>query len=216
MWSVLTFFLFQNLQKKLTQDPSLVLDLDKLFHVRSVTQGDVIRADSKDIPKIFQVLYAGEGEARKPDENSAPGDDETKPGTINLKGHELLQISFHMPANCEACAKPLWHMFRPPPALECRRCRIKLHKDHLDRKEECIAPCKVNFYDSQSAKELLLMTATPQEQQNWVAKLTKKVQKGGFKAHRDMDLAQDRNSSLHSFLGNKSATLPPNSHLRPK
>lgn len=29
--------------------------LSKLFHVRSVTQGDVIRADAKDIPKIFYV-----------------------------------------------------------------------------------------------------------------------------------------------------------------
>lgn len=27
----------------------------KVFHVRSVTQGDVIRADAKDIPRIFQV-----------------------------------------------------------------------------------------------------------------------------------------------------------------
>ena len=27
----------------------------KLFHVRPVTQGDVIRADGKDIPRIFQV-----------------------------------------------------------------------------------------------------------------------------------------------------------------
>lgn len=26
-----------------------------MFHVRSVTQGDVIRADAKDIPRIFQV-----------------------------------------------------------------------------------------------------------------------------------------------------------------
>lgn len=26
-----------------------------MFHVRSVTQGDVIRADVKDIPRIFQV-----------------------------------------------------------------------------------------------------------------------------------------------------------------
>ena len=195
----------------------MVLDLDKLFHVRSVTQGDVIRADSKDIPKIFQLLYAGEGEARKPDENSLQGDDEVaKQGTISMKGHEMVPITFHMPANCEACAKPLWSVFRPPPALECRLCRIKLHKDHLDRKEECIAPCKVNFYDSQSAKELLLMAATPQEQQNWVAKLAKKVQKGGYKAHRDMDLAQDRTSSLHQLLANKSATLPANSHLRPK
>jgi len=31
----------------------------KVFHVRSVTQGDVIRADAKDIPRIFQVSGTG-------------------------------------------------------------------------------------------------------------------------------------------------------------
>lgn len=31
------------------------LYFSKVFHVRSVTQGDVIRADVKDIPRIFQV-----------------------------------------------------------------------------------------------------------------------------------------------------------------
>lgn len=40
---------------KLNADPVLILDLNKVFHVRSVTQGDVIRADAKDIPRIFQV-----------------------------------------------------------------------------------------------------------------------------------------------------------------
>lgn len=40
---------------KLNADPILILDLNKVFHVRSVTQGDVIRADAKDIPRIFQV-----------------------------------------------------------------------------------------------------------------------------------------------------------------
>lgn len=28
----------------------------------------MIRADAKEIPRIFQLLYAGEGEARRPDE----------------------------------------------------------------------------------------------------------------------------------------------------
>lgn len=42
----------------------------KVFHVRPVTQGDVIRADAKEIPRIFQLLYAGEGEARRPDDQS--------------------------------------------------------------------------------------------------------------------------------------------------
>jgi len=37
--------------------------------VRPVTQGDVIRADSKEIPRIFQLLYAGEGESRRPSEH---------------------------------------------------------------------------------------------------------------------------------------------------
>lgn len=46
-----------------------------MFHVRSVTQGDVIRADAKDIPRIFQLLYAGEGEARRPgDAQDQPAD----------------------------------------------------------------------------------------------------------------------------------------------
>ena len=118
----------------------------QVFHVRSVTQGDVIRADAKEIPRIFQVrqeaerdsdtsenflivltvqvLYAGEGESRKPDENATPpvlGETERdKVATIVMKGHEFVTISFHMPASCEACTKPLWAPFRPPPAVECR------------------------------------------------------------------------------------------------
>ena len=57
---------YNNEQDKAKADPVLILDLSKLFHVRSVTQGDVIRADIKEIPRIFQLLYAGEGESRRP------------------------------------------------------------------------------------------------------------------------------------------------------
>ncbi|CAG0881848.1 unnamed protein product [Darwinula stevensoni] len=228
-------FFYNSESDKVNADPSLILDLDKVFHVRSVSQGDVIRADAKDIPKIFQILYAGEGEARKPDENFPPPDvmkSDDKPGTYTHKGHELVQISFHYPTPCEACAKPMWHMFRPPPALECRRCRVKLHKEHLDKKEEVLAPCKVN-YDSNTAKELLLMATSVEETQQWVSKLEKKVQKGGFKANKE---SRDRSGSDYSSSGSKlkshdsmhstssasqrfqspakSATLPSNTSLK--
>lgn len=33
----------------------VMIVFSKVFHVRPVTQGDVIRADAKDIPRIFQV-----------------------------------------------------------------------------------------------------------------------------------------------------------------
>ncbi|XP_074998114.1 rho-associated protein kinase 1 isoform X3 [Calonectris borealis] len=134
--------LFYNDEKDKDQsNPSMVLDIDKLFHVRPVTQGDVYRAETEEIPKIFQILYANEGECRK-DLEVEPVQPAEKTNFLNHKGHEFIPTLYHFPANCEACAKPLWHVFKPPAALECRRCHVKCHRDHLDKKEELIAPCK--------------------------------------------------------------------------
>ncbi|XP_013777365.1 rho-associated protein kinase 2-like isoform X2 [Limulus polyphemus] len=199
---------------KANSDPTVVLDLSKLFHVRSVTQGDVIRADAKDIPRIFQLLYAGEGESRKQGDTSLLPEvqlpkDLMQPGTFDHKGHEFVSISFHMPTTCEVCPRPLWHMFKPPPALECRRCRVKVHKDHLDKKEEVIAPCKVN-YDPNSAKEMLLLASTVLEQQLWVSRLRKKIEKCGYAANQETR-ASPRSSmrSTNKYQPQKSSTLPP-------
>jgi len=218
---------FNSEMDKQNSDPTLILDLSKVFHVRSVTQGDVIRADAKEIPRIFQVLYAGEGESRKPDENATPpvlGETERdKVATIVMKGHEFVTISFHMPASCEACTKPLWAPFRPPPAVECRRCRIKLHKEHTSGAGEGLTPCKVS-YDPTTAKEMLLMAASVEEQQFWVARLLKKIQKGGFKAAGQETGSQGSKISPQESMRSqykptvqaKSSTLPPNSTLPKK
>ena len=124
--------------------------------------------------------------------------DRDKIVAVVLKGHEFVAISFHMPASCEMCTKPLWAPFRPPPAVECRRkcphttiiitvllcvagCRMKLHKECMKATGEGLTPCKVS-YDPTTAKEMLLMATTLEEQQFWVSRLLKKIQKGGFKA----------------------------------
>uniref|UniRef100_A0A3Q1GF55 Rho-associated protein kinase n=2 Tax=Acanthochromis polyacanthus TaxID=80966 RepID=A0A3Q1GF55_9TELE len=156
-------------------NPSMVLDIDKLFHVRPVTQGDVYRAETEEIPRIFQILYANEGECRKEAEmETVPQGDKTN--CLPHKGHEFIPTLYHFPTNCEACAKPLWHVFKPPPALECRRCHVKCHKDHLDKKEDVIAPCKVN-YDVTSARDMLLLALTQDEQKKWIGHLGKKIPK---------------------------------------
>ncbi|XP_061418287.1 rho-associated protein kinase 2-like isoform X2 [Lethenteron reissneri] len=167
-------------QDKELSTPYMVLDIDKLFHVRPVTQGDVYRAEAKDIPRIFQILYANEGESRKelefPLEPLAPLSEKDRDVCVPHKGHEFIPTIYHFPASCEACTKPLWNMFKPPPALECRRCHVKCHRDHLDRKEEVIAPCKVNF-DVASAKDILLLAGSPEDQKKWVNRLVKKIPK---------------------------------------
>ncbi|KAK2895147.1 rho-associated protein kinase 1 isoform X1 [Channa argus] len=162
-------------QDKEQSNPSMVLDIDKLFHVRPVTQGDVYRAETEEIPRIFQILYANEGECRKEaDMESVPQGDKTN--CLPHKGHEFIPTLYHFPSTCEACAKPLWHVFKPPPALECRRCHVKCHKDHLDKKEDVIAPCKVN-YDVTTARDMLLLALTQDEQKKWIGHLGKKLPK---------------------------------------
>ncbi|XP_067835845.1 rho-associated protein kinase 1 [Heptranchias perlo] len=156
-------------------NPSMVLDIDKLFHVRPVTQGDVYRAETGEIPRIFQILYANEGECRKDVEVESAQSAE-KADFIPHKGHEFIPTLYHFPTNCEACAKPLWHVFKPPAALECRRCHVKCHKDHLDKKEDMIAPCKVN-YDVNTARDMLLLACSQDEQKRWIGHLVKKIPK---------------------------------------
>ncbi|XP_043661051.1 rho-associated protein kinase 1 isoform X2 [Drosophila teissieri] len=223
-------FYNSDIDKHNTTDAVLILDLSKVYHVRSVTQGDVIRADAKEIPRIFQLLYAGEGASHRPDEQSQldvsvlhGNSNEERPGTIVHKGHEFVHITYHMPTACEVCPKPLWHMFKPPAAYECKRCRNKIHKEHVD-KHDPLAPCKLN-HDPRSARDMLLLAATPEEQSQWVARLLKRIQKSGYKANSSnnnstdgskISPSQSTRSSYKPYAVNvqRSATLPANSSLK--
>uniref|UniRef100_A0A667ZZ73 Rho-associated protein kinase 1 n=1 Tax=Myripristis murdjan TaxID=586833 RepID=A0A667ZZ73_9TELE len=198
-------------QDKEQSNPSMVLDIDKLFHVRPVTQGDVYRAETEEIPRIFQILYANEGECRKEaDMETVPQGDKTN--CLPHKGHEFIPTLYHFPSNCEACAKPLWHVFKPPPALECRRCHVKCHKDHLDKKEDVIAPCKVN-YDVTSARDMLLLALTQDEQKKWIGHLGKKIPKtppSTFSRASPRTMST-RSGANQSFLSHMTSCQPPSS-----
>uniref|UniRef100_A0A182PT53 non-specific serine/threonine protein kinase n=1 Tax=Anopheles epiroticus TaxID=199890 RepID=A0A182PT53_9DIPT len=189
--------------KQNTSDPLLIIDLSKVFHVRPVTQGDVIRADPKEIPRIFQLLYAGEGEARRPDEQQQPdigsSRSDEKPLTLQYKGHEFLQISYHIPTTCDlpSCQKTLWHVFKSLPAYECKRCRFKLHKEHVDNQNP-LAPCKLH-HDPNHAREMLLLAPSNEDQHRWVMRLSKRIQKSGYKANS--------NNNVGTLGGSNTATL---------
>lgn len=207
--------------KQNTTDPVMILDLSKVFHVRSVTQGDVIRADAKDIPRIFQLLYAGEGEARRPgDAQDQPPDAPDHTGnTIQHKGHDLVSITYHIPTACEVCTRPLWHMFRPPQAYECRRCRMKIHAEHV-AEGDGVAACKLH---ADRARELLLLAPAAGDQRRWVARLARRVQRYGYRAahhtnhdHTKLSPRDSMRSNLKNAYMNasqRSSTLPANASL---
>ncbi|KAE9554409.1 hypothetical protein FO519_002401 [Halicephalobus sp. NKZ332] len=69
------------------------------------------------------------------------------------KQHDFVEVSYHMPTNCDLCKRQMNGLFRAVSALECRKCHQKYHREHLDKNE--IPPCKCAF---ESASELYIMT----------------------------------------------------------
>ncbi|KAG7270484.1 hypothetical protein CRUP_032780, partial [Coryphaenoides rupestris] len=104
------------------------------------------------------------------------------PPTSPTEGHEFIfPTLYHFPSNCEACTRPLWNVFKPPPALECRRCHTKCHKDHLDRKEE-------------------------EDQQRWVGRLLKRVPRKHPSSSTSPSTAHPPG---HPSMGEAAARSPP-------
>jgi len=213
---------------------ALSIDIDKLYHVRAVTQGDVLRVDPNMIPKIFQVLYDSEGQTMLNSSSTTmsnsmihPQDQDRHSGeTIEYKGHSFVVVAYRMPTQCETCNRPCYNVFSPPPCLECTRCHVRCHKQHYDDREEFMQPCRVN--DKLSVKELLVMCASENEQKQWIGKLSKKIPKRGVISQHDQTPSsrtsttsfRSPNTSISSSASNlfgtnagqtpkqKSSTLP--------
>ncbi|CAF3858340.1 unnamed protein product [Rotaria sp. Silwood1] len=170
---------------------AISIDVDKLYHVRAVTQGDVLRVDPNMIPKIFQVLYDSEGQTMLNNSTTTMSNsmihsqeqDRHSGETIEYKGHSFVVVAYRMPTQCETCNRPCYNVFSPPPCLECTRCHVRCHKQHYDDREEFMLPCRVN--DKLSVKELLVMCASENEQKQWITKLSKKIPKRGIISQHD-------------------------------
>lgn len=61
------------------------------------------------------------------------------------------------------------------------RCRTKVHREHIDNNDP-LTPCKLH-HDPHSAREMLLLAASPEDQNKWVSRLSKRIQKSGYKAN---------------------------------
>ncbi|KRX96659.1 Rho-associated protein kinase 1 [Trichinella pseudospiralis] len=189
-------FIYNNeADKQNPSNASIILDIEKFYHVRHVTNADVRFAEEKEIPRIFQIIYAGEGESRLAGEVQPQSVDVTKEDVMSHKGHDFIAISFHSPTSCDICSKQLWNVLKPPPALECKRCHVKIHKDHLEKHDRDVAPCRVN-YDPMLARDLLLMVSSADECKVWVNRIRKCME--NFRKGGDfLKTARSSGSSVH-------------------
>ena len=117
-----------------------------MYHVRAVTQTDVVRVGTKEVAKIFQLLYdidgvsgAGAGSHLGTSTEQLNRTLTTKRGdsmslysgnaSSNLSGSQNYLfndtasesgLGSSRANSCDVCSKPLWDIFNPPLALECQ------------------------------------------------------------------------------------------------
>ncbi|CAF1115190.1 unnamed protein product [Rotaria sordida] len=207
------------------QQPAVSIDIDKLYHVRAVNQGDVLHVDPSIIPKIFQIIYDSQG-------NSIPNvlsssvihsqeQDRHNGESIEYKGHNFVVVTYRMRTECEVCNHPCYNLISPPQCLQCTRCRVRCHKQHYDD-GEFIQPCRV--YDTLTVKELLVMCSSEKEQKQWITKLSTKVPRPPLSQTDSLRTStasfRSQNTSMSSSTSNlfgnnagltlkqKSSTLP--------
>jgi hypothetical protein len=224
----LVFYKHHN--ERRTSQPVIQIDTSLIHHARRVTSADIRSADEKQIPLIFQILYDTEPGASNTFSKRDSMTDlsvsfGSRDGDRSLwRKHDLVELTFHMPTNCDFCQRQLSHVFRPPPAVECKRCHMRFHSEHRDRGE--LPQCKYSF-DATTARDLLVMTEAEEICQSWVRCL-KNVIKGQAamrtnNTHRRDNttsvstlsmrppLANYQNNSFH----NHSATNSPKSNTLP-
>ncbi|MFH4973861.1 hypothetical protein AB6A40_000570 [Gnathostoma spinigerum] len=176
---------FEFCEKYADGKPFMTIHAKQLCHVRHVSGADVRFARENQLPRIFQILYVQEEEnpSRKSstiDLSSSNGRDDrfdtshsksSLSSTESLSnGHDLLSLVFHMPTTCDLCVRPLSHMFRPPAAYECRRCRMRFHQTHLGK--DSIPQCKQTV----DAREMLIMAPSCERCDEWVNELKKFIE----------------------------------------
>jgi len=49
-------------------------------------------------------------------------------------------------------------------------CRVKIHREHLEKRDRDVAPCSVHF-DPLLARDLFVMTSSADQCKTWVARL---------------------------------------------
>lgn len=91
--------------------------------------------------------------------------------------------------------------------ISFHRCRFKLHKEHVDNNNP-LAPCKLH-HDPNHAREMLLLATSNEDQARWVCRLSKRIQKSGYKANSTNNLQQGGSTGSNSSGNGDGSKISP-------
>ncbi|TKR93312.1 hypothetical protein L596_007793 [Steinernema carpocapsae] len=149
--------------RKENNDVHEAVSARNLFHVRRVGAADVRFASETELPTIFQILYRTTNMESTRRELSYPASifstveprNRRRVDSLESRNHHLVELTYHLSTTCDYCKGQLSHWFRPRPALECKRCRMKFHAHHRDRNE--LPYCRIGSDEGENATGEMLI-----------------------------------------------------------
>nr|CAD7454926.1 unnamed protein product [Timema tahoe] len=169
---------------KLSNNYLIYINLMKVLHAGPLHTSDYFAGDKNDIPNIFKIVYVED------EENS----DSFR--TLNDNEHMFRPVTYKKPTDCCVCPHQLGHVFKNIPALECTRCYLKIHEEHLTE-QASLPSCSV----SGTATELLVMTNNPETLVLWVQQIQHKMKKlSRVHMAKSMDDLRSNRTTKESFL----------------
>ncbi|CAI4222489.1 unnamed protein product [Auanema sp. JU1783] len=195
----INFSLYSETHTGYHHTPHIIIDVIKLCHVRLVTAADV-RAEPEQIARIFHIMYDGAdpstGKASRHASTSDLSSAYSSQKEEDWNCHDFQELTYHMLTYCDVCKNKLSGTLRPPPAYECRNCRLKIHKEHT---MEDIPACKF----SSGVRELMLMAPSREVCNEWVNRLRRLIN-NRHPQHASVSRVSSRARSSHhnsSFRG---------------
>ncbi|VDM01049.1 unnamed protein product [Schistocephalus solidus] len=185
--------------------PSDEIQIGKIFSVRPGTVLDLNYATADDVSRLICIVSdemtaldgsGGDGSditlsGRMPftpnttvNITSVPpgGAIGTGSGNISWHGHSFQPMTFRiLNTMCEVCRRPCSDLLSPPPALECVRCRMRIHRHHVEHHERFVVCPK-------TVKQWLIRAPDPPARKDWISRI-KQLQERYAEMQRGTDNA---------------------------
>ncbi|THD26568.1 Serine/threonine kinase [Fasciola hepatica] len=170
---VLAFYV-SRADKELGAGPVDEIPLCRVVHFRKATSLDLIHSKAEDVARTLQLFYKVEEVTPIPANGDTPGIDlnttvasiRTNASSHNGSGdthirwldHTFQHMRFRMGQTlCDVCHRPCSDLLNPPPALECIKCRTRIHLEHVDKHQKfasCHNATQVRYLRMPSTAEL--------------------------------------------------------------
>ncbi|KAH9285851.1 Rho-associated protein kinase [Echinococcus granulosus] len=152
--------------------PCEEIQIQKIFSVRPGTVLDLTYATEDDASRLICIIsdkITSDFNTNDPDlmsiasTSSVSGGSGNATGNISWQGHSFQPITFRITNTiCEVCRRPCSDLRSPPPALECIRCRMRIHRNHVENHEKFVV-CP------NTVKQWIIRAPSPADRNAWIS-----------------------------------------------